>query len=587
MAVVAALCVLATVTFPIYDPDLWQHLRVGKTIWEMRAVPTAQLWSWPTYGAPDVLPSWLYRALLYPFWELAGVHGIFAWRWLTALAAAAFGYWTARRMGARGLAPFVAIVWCAVLFRMRSQARPETLVAIFMAAQLWLLEGRRAAHREGRSHTASWWIVLVALLWANVHISYYLGLILTSVYALDEMLRARRGDRAAKPWQLVRIALASAAVSFANPFTWKALWQPFEYFLYWRHEPIYTTIGELRPVEWDMHIRDGFPLWIALAVGLLFLRLIKKQSDPVQWVLYPLFLLLAIPAQRFVGLLAVAAAPFFARDLALWCADWRLPRGLQPEVVRTAITSVCLVAALTPELTNRPMNLGYGFLWSQYPVGACDWIEKHNVRGRMASVFGQAGYILWRFFPDRSRLPFMDIHQAGTREDRYTYAYAWSDSAAWRDLDQRHHFDYVLAPRVENPGVDILERLDADSTWRLVFLDDVSALYLRARGPLAALAERERYRYLAASLPAMGRVGELAYADTIARRAIRAELQRQIDETQQNAQAYHFLALLDLSEARYGDAVAKLDAALKVDPLLSKAREHRAVALDSLAAPRR
>jgi len=33
--------------------------------------------------------------------------------------------------------------------------------------------------------------------------------------------------------------------------------------------------------------------------------------------------------------------------------------------------------------------------------------------------------------------------------------------------------------------------------------------------------------------------------------------------------------------------VAKLDAALRVDPTLTKAREHRAVALDSLAASRR
>jgi len=584
MAVVAALCVLATVTFPIYDPDLWQHLTVGKFIWQTHAIPSTQLWSWPTHGAPDVLPSWLYRALLYPFWEVGGVNGIFVWRWLTALAVAAFGYFTARRMGARGIAPFVALVWCAVLFRMRSQARPETLVAVLMAAQLWLLEGRRAAQREGRGHNASWWLVLVALLWANVHISFYLGLVLTGIYALDELLRARRGDRAARPMQLAQIALASAAASFLNPFGWKALWQPFEYFLYWRHEPIFTTIGELKPVEWDMHLRDGFALWIALAVGMLLLRTARRRGDLVQWVVYPLFLLLAIPSQRFVGFLAVAVAPFLARDLALGCADWRLPGALRPAIVRTLVTSACLVVALVPELTNRPMNLGLGFLWSQYPVAACDWIEKHDVRGRCASVFGQAGYILWRFFPDRTRLPFMDIHQAGTREDRYAYAYAWSDSAAWRDLDRRHTFDYVLTPRLQNEGVDLLERLDADSTWRLVFLDDVAALYLRSSGPMAAIGERERYRYLGASVAALGRVGELAYADTTARAAIRAELRRQVGESAQNAQAHHFLALIDMSEGRYGDAVANLDIALRVDPTLSTARGHRALALDSLAA---
>ena len=77
----AALMVLVT-TFRVYDPDLWQHLRVGRAIWESHAVPHTQVWVWPTYGQPDVPPSWLFRALLWPFWQLGEVNGLFAWRWL-------------------------------------------------------------------------------------------------------------------------------------------------------------------------------------------------------------------------------------------------------------------------------------------------------------------------------------------------------------------------------------------------------------------------------------------------------------------------------------------------------------------------
>lgn len=584
MLVIAAACVLATVTYPIYDPDLWQHLRVGKTIWESHSIPTTHLWSWPTYGAPDILPSWLYRAMLYPFWEAGGVHGLFAWRWLTALAAAAFSYLAARRMGARGLAPLVAIVWCAVLFRMRSQARPETLVAILMAAQLWLLEGGRAAQREGRRHPSSWWIVGIALLWANIHISYYLGIFITGVYAAEGLFRSRRLGSGAPPLQLLGVIAASIGVSFLNPFGWRALWQPFQYFLYWRHEPIYSTIGELKPVNWIVHTRDGFAIWIALSVLLAVARWVKRAGDGVQCALYAFFLAMALPSQRFVGFLAVAVAPFLARDLAQWCATWRLPTWLHSPWRRVLVTAVLLIAALMPELTMRPMNLAYGFLWSQFPVGACDWMEQHGVRGKGATLFGQAGYLLWRFFPDRSRLPFMDIHQTGTPRDRYIFAYAWSDSNAWRDLDGRHRFDYVLAPRVEGEGINILERLDADSTWRVVFLDDVSALYLRADGALAEIAERERYRYLVGSLTQIGRVGELAYSDSSAREAIRTELRRQVRETRQNAQAFHLLALLDLSQGHYADAIEKLQTTLRVDPTQTSAREHLALARDSLAA---
>ncbi len=106
-ALVAVACLVVSVTFLIDDPDLWQHLRVGRAIWETHSIPMTQVWCWPTYGELQVLPSWAFRALLWPFWQLAGVPGIFTWRWLATLGAFGFGFAAARRMGARGLTPFL------------------------------------------------------------------------------------------------------------------------------------------------------------------------------------------------------------------------------------------------------------------------------------------------------------------------------------------------------------------------------------------------------------------------------------------------------------------------------------------------
>ena len=112
------------------------------------------------------------------------------------------------------------------------------------------------------------------------------------------------------------------------------------------------------------------------------------------------------PAERLARVFAVLNARIFfhkgrillsvaaiALGVALGFAVHLINRAAVNELaagVRTLVTSLALVLALTPELMNRPMNLGYGFLWSQYPVGACDWIEKHDVRGRGATLFGRA-----------------------------------------------------------------------------------------------------------------------------------------------------------------------------------------------------
>ena len=174
--VVAAFAIALSVTYPLNDPDLFQHLTAGKAIWRLHRIPLQHLWTWPSYGKPEVLPSWLFAALIWPLWANAGVWGLFAWRWLTTLGAFGLLWATARRLGGRGVAPLLALVVCALVYRQRTQMRPETLVAVLLALELWVLEsGRAGKDRSG-------WLVGVALVWANVHISYYLGFVLVGAF---------------------------------------------------------------------------------------------------------------------------------------------------------------------------------------------------------------------------------------------------------------------------------------------------------------------------------------------------------------------------------------------------------------------
>src|SRR5207253_79772 len=110
---------------------------------------------------------------------------------------------------------------------------------------------------------------------------------------------------------------------------------------------------------------------------------------------------------------------------------------------------------------------------------------------------------LFRFWPEKDRLPFMDIHQSGTRRDRYDYYYAFSIPEYWQRLDGRYHYDYCVLQRPELESDRLLDVLDADRAhWALVFLDDAAAVYVRRGGALEAVAGRDAYRHLPA-----GRVG--------------------------------------------------------------------------------
>jgi hypothetical protein len=198
-----------------------------------------------------VLPSWLFRALIWPFWSIGGVWGLFVWRWWTTLLAFGLVWAVARRLGARGVTPLVVLALCALVYRQRSMVRPETLVAVLLALELWILEARRHGGPN------RWpWLMVVACLWANAHISYYLGLVVLSVFWADERLRPPSSTRPG----LGRVLLGAIAISFLNPFGWRALWQPFDYFLHGRHEAIFELVGELRPIAWNVNVVNGLPL---------------------------------------------------------------------------------------------------------------------------------------------------------------------------------------------------------------------------------------------------------------------------------------------------------------------------------------
>src|SRR5215831_1113791 len=130
LAALAAACLVTLVSFRIFDTDLWQHLVRAKAMLALRAIPHQQMWTWPIYGTPEKNAAWAFALLLWPFWSLAGVTGLFVWRWLTILAAFGVAWAIARRLGARGVSALVVMVACAMVYRQRAQPRPETVAVI-------------------------------------------------------------------------------------------------------------------------------------------------------------------------------------------------------------------------------------------------------------------------------------------------------------------------------------------------------------------------------------------------------------------------------------------------------------------------
>ena len=604
-ALVTAACVVVSVSAWIYDTDFWHHLLVGKVIWETHSIPTRHLWTWPAYGTLDANNAWLFRALVWPLWSAGGITGLFVWRWVSTLAVFAILWAAARRMGARGFTPLVVIAVCALIYRQRTQLRPETLISILMALQIWLLEVRRGARDAAPGPAApaaragahayppplardpALWLIPIAWVWANTHPSYYMGFFMIGLHVLDDLRAARRAGGAtaaalrAGTVRLCGIALAGAALSFANPWGWRPLWQPFEFFLTLRHEPIYQGIGELQRLDWRNNDRNGLAVLLVLWPLLAAWRWRRSGFDLVETACLVFFTALMLNTQRFTGAWSVVMAPYLARDLDAWVASRRWPAWTRPAWTRAALAAVTCVAVSIPEWRRIEYPLGVRLDMARYPVRACDFMAVHGVRGRGFNDF-QGGYQAWRFWPERERLPFMTgTPEAATKEDRNLLSLSQRSRASWLELDARHHFDYVLISRFHSGWGRLLDYLDADSLWALVFADDAAALYVRRGGPLDSIAAGYAYRYLPAGTERLPALGQAAVANSAVRRGVEEELLRQTRESPYHSQAYSLLARAAFTEGRYPDARRYTLAAIAAEPLTPG--EHERLGLIALA----
>jgi hypothetical protein len=488
---------------------------------------------------------------------------MFAWRWATTLAVFGLAYATARLLGARGLSAVLVMVAASLLYRIRTDVRPETLAAVLLALVLWILERDRAAARPTR---AAWCIPLLAGLWANVHISWYLGLLLLGLHLGDRMARK---DRAAAT-RLLWIGLASAGALLVNPYGFEALARPFRFALAWRGDPMFATIAELRPLSVSDALRQGLFLWPLL----LAWRARRHGWDWVESGACLTLTVLALASRRSVAAYAVVAAPFVARDLQALLTSRRWPVRSWPIAARAALTATASILMCIPSWAHPLLPLGIGIRARSIPERASDFMASHRFAGRGFNHFHLGGYLAYRFWGDRGRLPFMSTQPELARPvERRLYVDALMHPDGWRTIQDRYRFDWALLERDQQGDDHLLDFIDRDSLWTLVFADDAAELMVRRDGAMGALADTFGYRLLPAGRVGRRMLGEACEAHPALRAAVEGELDRMIASSPWNGAASHLRGTFALMDGDRPTARHHLERALELDPLLPGAHE--------------
>src|SRR5271165_4445374 len=158
--------------FCVLDLDIWWHLKVGDWIVQHLAVPHTGLFTWTAADRPWVAYSWGYEVLLSRAYAWFGLVGVGIYGTLLTLGVAYSIFWMLRRLsGHFWVACTLAIVTCSA-FLFNLMPRPVFFSMMLFCVTLTLV---LEASRTGRVQSL-YWLPLIFVLWANVHIQFIYGL---------------------------------------------------------------------------------------------------------------------------------------------------------------------------------------------------------------------------------------------------------------------------------------------------------------------------------------------------------------------------------------------------------------------------
>lgn len=455
----------ATVMNPA-DPDLWHRLAVGEFLWQTGHFPHGDVFSYLSDYKNVADHEWGSALIFYGLWQWGGGAAIVATKLMTLAVTLALVIWAGvrNRRPTAWMAAFYALVLLALLPSFQSTVRCMVFTHIFFA--LWVCWFQR--ERQGRP-VPSFLYVLTMIVWANLHGGFVIGLAWLLVVSVLEGI-----DHGAwKKW-VVRFGLCALA-TLINPFGGQLWISTGRALLITR-----SGFGEWASVSWlsDPKNYFGYKLLFISVVVTLAIQIYRKgwkQIDRPGAILIGVFMLLAMTSARHTSLFAVVAGALLPGIFPLkWPYDLR--RRPLRRLVAVGVNFGVVIVPFFMALIVLPQGAGLRLEYPRVacPVGAVDFLEHQDIRGKLLVPFNYGSYALWEL-RGKMRVSMDGRYDLVYRPETYRRVDDFfSARTGWYNLLTTPAPDAVLVPR----SADVYFKLRSDPGWKDAWHDSVNAVFL-------------------------------------------------------------------------------------------------------------
>ncbi|MDP2911967.1 MAG: tetratricopeptide repeat protein [Candidatus Omnitrophota bacterium] len=452
----------------IVDNDLWLHIKSGEYIVKNLSIPKIDIFSYTLENQALIHYDWISGVLYYLIFIC------FGWACINILKASVIALcFFILFLIASKEKKIIYFIFFAVLsilaFDYRSVARPEIFSYLLLCVFLYILEKDRHVYL----------LPLLQVLWVNLHGYFILGPVLIVIYFLNEIFYGNI-IKSKRLFIVLGLTIASCLVT---PYFYHGILYPGQVIkeAFAGHKLYMQSVHELKsPVNFEFTRYIFFWLLVILS-SVTFLINLKKAKIKHVFV-FSLFFLVSYTAIRYMPLFIFAALPLASINLE----EAELTKGIK-EKRYYGIAVLLICAAMYLFLSNRYYvfinqsdfkKTEFCFSRLLIPSGACDFLEKNKIKGRIFNTMDFGPYIAYRFYPDRrifidTRIGFLykkDFYELYTQAQNYP--------GKWEAIQKRYNFEIAVIRHLFTGSERILRYLYNSKDWKLVYYDENSAVFL-------------------------------------------------------------------------------------------------------------
>lgn len=459
------------------DGDLGRHITLGSYITDSRNIPTEDIFSFTKAGDPLTPHEWLSELLFAMINAVAGLNGVV---WLTALVIAGslwLVYKYSLNLSNMSLLALFGGILGAAASSLHWLTRPHIFTILLAALWTGELEKMRLGIRK------SWLIFpFLMLIWVNLHGAFIAGLLIWACYFIGMLLDQQISLQ--KNQSFLWVGISSILVSLINP-DGIGIWKTGLGFL--GNQYLVSHTAEYLPPDFQQ--LAFWPFLILIMCSLIVLGLSKKRIAFPHLLIVGGWTIMALYSARNIPLYVVTVIPILISEACGILCDWKDSilvnkfLDFQKKIATTEEslkggfwTIVSVILALVLLLGGAKLDfqrVGNNFSEEVFPVEAAKWLEDNPPEGNGFNYFPWGGYLLYKFWPERS--VFIDgqtdfYGEELTRE--YERVITLADG--WQDILYDYHIKWVIMPI----GSELGSALDVSDLWKEEYRDKTTEIWM-------------------------------------------------------------------------------------------------------------